>query len=82
MPPVAAKKPDHIFEIKSNLEMHRVKKRKYPEVEEGDEVRVYTKKKNFQKERVPIWSENKYKVSKMCRMVRGCIFCKVGTKLL
>jgi len=65
MTPVEAKKPDNIFEVKSNLEMHRVKKRKYPEVEEGDEVRVYTKKKNFQKERVPIWSENKYKVSKI-----------------
>ena len=45
--------------------MHRVKKRKYPEVEEGDEVMVYTKINNFQKERDPIWSENKNKVSKI-----------------
>ena len=58
MTPADAKKPINIFEVKSNSEIHRIKKRIYPDVEEGDQVRVYTKKKHFQKERVPIWSEN------------------------
>lgn len=65
MTPNDAKKPSNIFEVKTNLEIHRIKKRVYPDVEEGDQVRVYTKKKNFQKERVPIWSENKYKIQKI-----------------
>jgi hypothetical protein len=51
--------------VKAQLEMKRVKKRKYPDVSIGDYIRIYTKKKNFQKERVPIWSNNKYKVIKI-----------------
>ena len=65
MTPADARKPENIFEVKSNLEMHRVKKRRYKDVNVGDDVRVYTKKKNFQKERVGVWSENKYKVIKI-----------------
>ena len=48
--------------MKSQLEVNRVKKRKYPNIEVGDEVRIFTKKKNFQKERHPPWSQTKHKV--------------------
>jgi hypothetical protein len=50
---------------KAKLEINRVSKRKYPDIKENDEVRIYTKKKNFQKERVPVWSLNKYTVNKI-----------------
>ena len=62
MTPAQAKKPENIFEVKSQLEVNRVKKRKYPNIEVGDEVRIFTKKKNFQKERHPPWSQTKHKV--------------------
>ena len=60
--PNEARDKKNVLTVKTNLELHRVKKRKYPDINVGDSVRVYTKKKNFQKERVPVWSENKYKV--------------------
>ena len=62
MTPNDAKKPENIFQVKAQLEMHRVKKRKYPDISVGDDVRIYTKKKNFDKERVPVLSDYKYKV--------------------
>ena len=60
--PNQAREKKNILTVKTNLELHRVKKRKYTDIHVGDSVRIYTKKKNFQKERVPVWSENKYKV--------------------
>ena len=60
--PNEARDKKNVLTVKTNLELHRVKKRKYPDINVGDSVRVYTKKKNFQKERAPVWSENKYKV--------------------
>ena len=65
MTPSDAKKPDNIFQVKSSLEMHRVKKRKYPNISVGDDVRIYTKKKQFDKERIPVWSDYKYKVDRI-----------------
>jgi hypothetical protein len=47
------------------LQAHSVRKRNYPDTAVGDMVRIYTKKKNFQKERVPVWSQYKYKVTKI-----------------
>ena len=65
MTPAEAKLDKNIFEVKTKLEMHRVKRRRYPDVKEGDEVRIYTKKKNFQKSHIPVWSINKYTVKKI-----------------
>ena len=47
------------------LEAHRLKRKRYPDVEADNTVRVYTKKRNFQKERQPVWSTTKHKVSKI-----------------
>ena len=52
------------LDVKLQLELHRKNKRKYPDIKEGDKVRIYTKKKKFQKERVPIWSENVFTIEK------------------
>jgi len=42
--------------------MHRHKTRLYPNIEVGDYVRLYRKKDKLDKERVPVWSKDKYKV--------------------
>ena len=62
MTPNEARKDSNTMTVKTKLEVNRVQKRKYPNLEEGDEVRIYTKRKNFAKERVPVWSETKHKV--------------------
>jgi hypothetical protein len=47
MTPSDAKKPENLFQVKAQLEMHRVKKRKYPNISVGDDVRIYTKKNSL-----------------------------------
>lgn len=65
MTPENARQPKNKLEVKMNLNLKRKRNRLYPEIKEGDKVRVYTKKKNFQKERVPVWSENLFTVDKI-----------------
>ena len=48
--------------VKINLELHAKHKRKYPEINIGDSVRVVQKKKAFDKERVNRWTTEKYTV--------------------
>ena len=50
------------MDVKVKLELHAKKKRKYPDINVGDSVRVYQKKKIFDKERVPRWTAETYKV--------------------
>ena len=47
------------------LELNAVQKRKYPDIKVGDYVRVYTKKKLMDKERISVWSKPKYEVEKI-----------------
>jgi hypothetical protein len=65
MTPNEARDPKRLLDAKLHMEMHRVNKRKYPDVKEGDRVRIYKKKDKFDKERVPVWSQNVYKVDKI-----------------
>ena len=65
MTPDNARQPKNRLDVKLQLELNRKSTRKYPEIKEGDKVRIYTKKKNFQKERIPIWSENLFTVEKI-----------------
>ena len=65
MTPNEARHSKNIDDIKMRLETHRIKRRKYPEISVGDSVRIYTKKPNFSKERVPVWSINTSKVEKI-----------------
>ena len=65
MTPNEARQPKNILEVKLQLEAHRLKRKRYPDVQPDSDVRVYTKKRNFQKERQPVWSVTKHKVSKI-----------------
>ena len=57
MTPEEARNPGAEFDVKTNLEIHRISNRKYPELDLGNNVRVYKKKSKFAKERVPVWEE-------------------------
>ncbi len=45
MKPVEAEKPENEFDVKTNLEINAIHRRKYPVIEEGDEVRTYRGRK-------------------------------------
>jgi len=62
MTPQDATKPGTEFDVKTNLEIHRISNRKYPELSLGNSVKVYKKKKINAKERVPVWDEEVRKV--------------------
>jgi hypothetical protein len=44
--PEEARKPENLTIVKSNLELKRQHKRKYPEIEIGDTLKIYKKKTN------------------------------------
>jgi hypothetical protein len=60
-----ARQKKNELEVKLNMEMHRSKKRKYPEVHVGDTIRIFKKKDKFNKERVPTWSKTKHTVERI-----------------
>ena len=53
--PAEAKLDKNRLQTKMNLELHRISKRKYPNVEVGDKVKLYKKKGRFDKENVSVW---------------------------
>ena len=56
--PKEARKPSNQFKVKLNLTMKGKKNRIYPELDVGDEVRIFRKRKPNEKERVSHWSQN------------------------
>jgi len=65
MTPGEARKTHNAMDVKTHLELHKLKKRKYPNISVGDIVRYYVKRKNFQKERIPVWSQTKHAVTEI-----------------
>ena len=64
--PNDARKKENILQTKVNLEMHRHSTRRYPEINVGDNVKVFYKKKTqAKKEHLSNWSEEKYKVDRI-----------------
>ena len=51
--------------MRLKLELGRKTTRKYPPIKVNDKVRIYKKKGKFDKERVPVWSENIFTVDKI-----------------
>ena len=56
MTPVEAKRPGNQMDVAAHLEIHRINKRKYPNINIGDKVKMLKKKKHFQKENISTWS--------------------------
>ena len=63
--PNNAREKKNELNVKLKLELGRKTTRRYPPVEVNDKVRIYKKKGKFDKERVPVWTENVYNVDKI-----------------
>ena len=65
MTPKEARKPSNELKVKLNLASKAKKNRMYPELEKGDEVKIFRKRKPNEKERVGNFSKNAYTVEKI-----------------
>ena len=60
-----ARKPSNELKVKLNLASKARKNRMYPELDKGDEVKIFRKRKPNEKERVGNWSKNIYTVERI-----------------
>ena len=58
MTPYEARKERGHVDVKQNLELWATHTRRYPDINGGDKVKIYTKKKRFDKERKSVWSSD------------------------
>ena len=65
MTPNEAMKPQNALTVKLNLELKRRSTRIYPNISEGDAVKIYKKKDKLDKERVSTWSKENYTVERV-----------------
>ena len=63
MTPNEARQSSNQMNVSANLELHRIHKRKYPNIKEGDWVKLLKKKKHFDKEHISTWTPQIYKVT-------------------
>ena len=62
MTPEQATDPKNEAHVRAMLEINAIRKRKYPDIKVGDRVKIYKKKKVFDKERISVWTELSYEV--------------------
>ena len=62
MTPYEARKERYHIDVQQNLELRAKHTRKYPDSNVGDQVKIYTQKKRFDKERKSVWSADSYSV--------------------
>jgi hypothetical protein len=65
MKPADAVKEENWVKAKQNMLKRAKFTRPYDEIKEGDKVKIFKKKANFQKENVRRWSKNRYTVDKI-----------------
>ena len=65
--PADARKKSNEFNVILNLLLHKKHSRIYPELTEGDKVKIYRKKKITEKERSSYWSDNTYELEDITR---------------
>jgi len=63
--PNNAREKKNELDVRLKLELGRKTTRTYPPIEVNDKVRIYKKKGKFDKERVPVWSDNVFNVDKI-----------------
>ena len=71
MTPSEARKHENHLTVKLNLEMKAKHKRLYPDIKEGDHVKVFKKKDKLDKERISNWSREQYIVSHIIEQPNG-----------
>ena len=65
MTPIEARKPKNEFQVKMNLSTKAVKKRTYPDVDEGDRVKLARKKGITEKQQTSHWLKEIFTVKKI-----------------
>ena len=65
MTPKEARKPSNELRVRLNLASKAKKNRMYPDLDKGDEVKIFKKRKPNEKERVGNWSSNIYTVERV-----------------
>jgi transposase InsO family protein len=65
MTPAAATQGQNEFEARTNLEIHRKKFRRYPELNVGDKVRVFRKRGTFAKEDTGVWDKEPTEIARI-----------------
>ena len=76
--PNDARKQSNELNVRLNLLLHKKHSRIYPELTEGDKVKIYRKKKINEKERTSYWSENNYVVENISKSHGQYYFKIVG----
>ena len=77
MKPEDAEKFEKEFDVKTNLETNAIHRRKYPDIEVGDQVRTFRKKKVNDKERMGNFAEGNKTVTEIKKSV-GQTFYKLA----
>ena len=60
--PFDAKKPENQMAVKANMELKAKHGRKYKELEVGDYVKIFKKKRTGEKQQVSYWSEDSHEI--------------------
>ena len=76
MTPIEAIKPTQSIDVKTNLELIALKNRKYPPLNIDDNVKILSKRKPGEKERISKWSIEIYKVKSITKIL-GQYYYKV-----
>ena len=63
--PTEARNPDNLVYVKINLELNRKQNRRYPDIEVGDKIKIYKKKKLFDKENKSVWLAGNHQVEEI-----------------
>ena len=63
MTPNEARKQSNQMTVTTNLEIHRINKRMYPQIRIGDSVKLLRKKKHFDKEHISTWHPQIHEVT-------------------
>ena len=63
--PKDARKPSNELKVKMNLSAGAKRNRVYPDLNVGDEVKIFRKRKPNEKERVSNWSQNIYTIERI-----------------
>ena len=78
MSPSDARLDKNTLQVKANLELHRVSKRKYPDIVIGSNVKIFKKKKTFDKESKSTWLPEIYTVDKITESFNQKYYHVVG----
>ena len=75
--PAEARKPDNYILVRINLELNRNQNRRYPDINVGDKIKIYKKKKLFDKENKSVWLPGNHQVEELISKF-GQTFYKVS----